>query len=159
MHLACRQEHSQRMTSRIHRDVNLRAQAATRSANRLVLSPPFAPAACWCARTIVASIIMYSKSGSSANALKRLSQMPFFAQRLNRTNTLFQSPNADGRSRQGAPVRKIQSTASTNSRLSSPGRPLSPFLPGTQRSIRDHCTSVSARRTRSPPSRCDLESQ
>jgi hypothetical protein len=36
-----------------------------------------------------------------------------------------------GRSRHGAPVRKIQSTASTNRRLSSPARPLSPSLPGT----------------------------
>jgi hypothetical protein len=32
------------------------------------VSPPFAPAACWCARTIVLSRMRYSKSGSSASA-------------------------------------------------------------------------------------------
>src|SRR5215470_18139459 len=91
------------MTDRIDGDVNLCAQAAARSANGLFLSPPFAPAACWCARMMVASIITCSKSGSSPKTLKRLSQMPFFDQRLNRTKTLFQGPNGSGRSRQGAP--------------------------------------------------------
>ena len=45
----------------------LGAQAAARAADRLIFRPPFfAPAACWCARTMVESTIRYSKSGSSA---------------------------------------------------------------------------------------------
>ena len=51
-----------------------------------LVEAPFlrAPALCWWARTIVASIIAYSLSGSSAKVLKRLSQTPFAAQRENR---------------------------------------------------------------------------
>src|SRR3984957_2253033 len=63
---------------------------------------------------MVASIIAYSLSGSSAKALKRLSQTPFFAQRENRVWTFFQAPNRSGRSRHGAPERNFQITASTN---------------------------------------------
>src|SRR5262249_45222658 len=98
-------------------------------------------------------------SGSSAKTLKRRSQMPLRDHLLNRVNTLFHLPNADGRSRHGAPVRKIQSTASTKRRLSSPVRPLSPSLPGTRLDIRDHCTSVSSRRIKIASISCDLESQ
>src|SRR6202046_4065002 len=52
---------------------------------------------------MVASIIAYSLSGSSAKALKRLSQTPFFAQRENRVWTFFQAPNRSGRSRPARP--------------------------------------------------------
>src|SRR5271166_2010961 len=82
---------------------------------------------------MVESMIRYSKSGSSTNALKRLSQTSFFAHRRKRWNTLFDLPNSLGRSRHGAPARTNQSTASTNNRLSSPGRPLSPFLTRNKR--------------------------
>src|SRR5580704_2333675 len=129
VYLSGSEDHPQRMAARIDRDMNLGAQAAARPPDGLILGPPFAPAACWCARMMVASIMMCSKSGSAAKALKRLPQTPFCDHRLKRTNTLFQCPNAGGRSRHGAPVRNIQSTASTNRRLSSPARPLSPFLP------------------------------
>jgi transposase len=91
-------------------------------------------------------MIRYSKSGSSTNALKRLCQTPFFAHRRKRWNTLFQLPNSLGRSRHGAPARTNQSTASTNNRLSSPWRPLSPSLPGISGSMRRHCAFVSCRR-------------
>jgi hypothetical protein len=37
-------------------------------------------------------------------------------------------------------------TTRINSRLFSPARPLSPVLPGTKFSIRDHCPFVSSRR-------------
>ena len=40
---------------------------------------------------MVESMIRYSKSGSSTNALKRLFQTPFFAHRRKRWNTLFQA--------------------------------------------------------------------
>src|SRR5215472_4875607 len=42
---------------------------------------------------MVESMIRYSKSGSSTNALKRLFQTPFFAHRRKRWNTVFQLPS------------------------------------------------------------------
>src|SRR5271155_1735514 len=51
---------------------------------------------------MVESTIRYSKSGSSDIASKIRHQTPLRLQRLKRRNTLFQSPNASGRSRQGA---------------------------------------------------------
>src|SRR5213592_375956 len=120
MHLAWGRNEADGIAEGIHAHVDLRTQAAARTPDRLILAPPFfAPAACWCARTMVESMIRYSKSGSSTNALKRLFQTPFFAHRRKRWNTLFQLPNSLGRSRHGAPARTNQSTASTNNRLSS----------------------------------------
>src|SRR5438045_3816662 len=72
VHLSGGENHPQGMTERIDRDVDLGAQAAARPADGLISSPPFAPAACWCARTMVASIMTCSKFGSSAKSLKRL---------------------------------------------------------------------------------------
>src|SRR3954451_6006465 len=69
---------------------------------------------------MVESTIRYSKSGSSDIASNIRYQTPLMLHRLKRRNTLFQSPNASGRSRQGEPVRTIQSTPSTNIRLSRP---------------------------------------
>jgi hypothetical protein len=78
-------------------------QSTTRAANSFRLLIPslfkqgtgfFAPALCWCARTMVASIMTNSKSGSSAKALKRLSQTPLSDQRLYRWKTLFHLPPA-----------------------------------------------------------------
>jgi len=104
-------------------DVDLSAQATAGAAKGLIFSPFFAPAACWCARTIVESRIKYSKSGSSAIAVKMRCQMPFALHRLKRRKALFQLPNTSGRSRQGAQVRTIHSTPSTNIRLSRPVEP------------------------------------
>src|SRR3974390_472330 len=146
------------IAQRIHANTDLRAQAATRTPDRLIFAAPFAPAACWCARTMVESMIRYSKSGFSTKALKTRSQTPFLAQRRKRWKMLFQLPNSCGRSRHGAPARAIQSTASTNRRLSSPCRPLSPSLPGTRRSMRRHCASVNSRRIKIALLSCDLES-
>src|SRR3954451_16725491 len=63
---------------------------------------------------MVESTIRYSKSGSSDIASKIRHQTPLTLHRLKRRNTLFQSPNASGRSRQGEPVRTIHNTPSTN---------------------------------------------
>ena len=76
---------------------------------------------------MVESTIRYSKSGSSDIASNSRRQTPFWLQRLKRRKTLFQSPNTSGRPRQGEPVRTIQSTPSTNIRLS---RPVDPFWSG-----------------------------
>ena len=69
---------------------------------------------------MVASIIAYSLSGSSAKALKRLSQTPLAAQREKRLCVFFQSPKRSGKSRHGAPEQNFQITASSTP--SSPGR-------------------------------------
>jgi hypothetical protein len=53
---------------------------------------------------MVASIIMYSLSGSLAKDLKIRSKTPLFAHRLKRWCTIFQSPKRAGRSRQGKPT-------------------------------------------------------
>src|SRR5215212_8732084 len=64
------------------RQMDLGAQAAARAPNGLILSPFFAPLACWWARTMVESTIRYSKSGSSDTASKIRRQTPFWLHRL-----------------------------------------------------------------------------
>ena len=91
--------------------VDFRGETAARAADGLVVTPFFrAPALCWCALTMVASIIAYSLSGSSAKVLKRLSQTPLAAQREKRLWMFFQSPKRSGKSRHGAPERNFQIT-------------------------------------------------
>src|SRR5260370_28909227 len=98
---------------------------------------------------MVESMIAYSKSGSSESAANmRCHTLPRF-QRLNRVKRLFHAPNAGGRSRQGAPVRAIHSTPSTNIRLSLPVTPGSLALPAHRPSIRCHCSALSTKRTSS----------
>src|ERR1700744_4344701 len=64
-----RQENEARqIAERIDEREYLSRQPSTRSADRLILSPPFAPVPCWWTRTIVPSIMAYSKSGSPDNA-------------------------------------------------------------------------------------------
>jgi len=118
--------------------MNLGTQTPARTAKTLL--PVFlgAPAACWCARTIVLSRNTSSKSASSQSLAKRTCQTPLSAQRENRLNTVFHGPNPGWRSRQGDPVLAIHSTASTNRRLSSPVRPRSPALPWSIGAIRNH---------------------
>ena len=82
-----------------------------------LICPPFAPVPCWWTRTIVPSMIASSKSGSPDKASKSLSNTPFKVRRRTRRKTEFQSPNGSKRSRRGAPVRAIRSTASRKSRL------------------------------------------
>ena len=139
--LAGGETNAQRIAERIDGDVQLGAQAPARAPDGLILSPPFAPAECWWARTMVESSMTYSKSGSSVKALKRLSHTPAFDPRQKRFQTLFQRPTSSGRSRQGAPVRATHSTASTNRRLFRPVTPRSDSLPGTRPLIRSHCAS------------------
>ena len=65
--------------------MNFGGQPAARATYGLVEAPFFrASALCWWALTMVASIMAYSLSGSSAKTLKRFSHTPAFAQRENR---------------------------------------------------------------------------
>ena len=63
VHLAAGQDEADGIAKRIHTGADLGAQAAARTPDRLIFAPPFAPAACWWARTMVESMIRYSKSG------------------------------------------------------------------------------------------------
>ena len=58
------------------------AQPAATVAERLVLLFLGAPALCWCARTMVLSIMAYSLSASLAKCSNTRSHTPAFAQRL-----------------------------------------------------------------------------
>jgi hypothetical protein len=142
-----REDEPQGVAQSIDDCVDLGGQPAPRAADRASFRPPFLPAACWCARTIVESIMMYSKSGSSAIAANNRSQTPSLDHREKRTKTLFQLPKLSGRSRQGTPVLASQSIASTNKRLSAPVRPGSLGLPGKCGRIRSHWWSFSISRT------------
>ena len=146
MDLPRRQKKPHRIAKSIHRRMDLGAQSTAGAANRLILSPPFPPAECWCARTIVPSIIRYSKSGSTHNFSNKRCHTPFVDQRSKRRQVLFQWPISGGRSRQGEPVRKIQRTQSMNSRLSRAVTPRSPSLPGRSSLIDSHSRSLSIRR-------------
>lgn len=140
--LARQQDEAHQVAQRVDPRHDLGRQSAARSADGLILSPPLAPVPFWWTRTMVASIIAYSKSGSSDKLSKSLSKTPFSAHRRKRRNTEFQHPNSLWRSRQGAPVRAIQKTASRNRRLFAAVRPGSPFLPGSRGAIRSHCASL-----------------
>src|SRR5208282_6654838 len=144
--LTRQQDEARQIAERIDKRDNFARQTTAGSPDCLILSPPLAPAPCWWTRTIVPSIMAYSKSGSPDKALNRISKTPFAAQRRNLRKIEFQSPNSGCRSRQGEPVRAIQRTASRKPRLSSPLRPGSPGLPGSRGATRSHCASLKIRR-------------
>lgn len=137
-----------RQAPRVDRDMQLAAEAAAGTAERLLgLSAGrffCAPAACAWARMIVESRTNASRSGSPVNVAAIRAHRPRFAQRLKRRNTLFHGPNRSGRSRHGAPVFAIQNTASKNNRLSAAFRPAAWPRPGRRPSINNHCSSVIA---------------
>ena len=69
----------------VNQSVDLGAQPAVAGPDRLVLAIFFlAPALCWCARTVVLSIIAYSLSASAASISNTLFHTPLVAQRENR---------------------------------------------------------------------------
>lgn len=69
MRLPGREEKSCRVAQSIDRGMYLGAQATSAASEGLLVRiPPFAPALCWWARTMVASIMAYSLSASCAKA-------------------------------------------------------------------------------------------
>ena len=71
-----------RVAQRIDRGMDLGAQAASAASEGLfVWIPPFAPALCWWARTMVASIIAYSLSASCAKVSNTRCHTPLLLQR------------------------------------------------------------------------------
>ena len=71
MGLSWRKEKSRRIAQCIDRGMHLGAQAVSAASEGLLIRTPpfFAPALCWWARTMVASIMAYSLSASCAKAM------------------------------------------------------------------------------------------
>ncbi len=80
--LSWREMKSHWIAQRIDRGVNLGTQPASAAPDGLLVRiPPFAPALCWWARTMVASIMAYSLSASCARASKTRCHTPRALQR------------------------------------------------------------------------------
>src|SRR5207247_8059761 len=119
----------QRIAFTVRAQVDFRGEAAARAAERFpILIPPFAPAACWCARTIVESIACASSAGGPrpASVSNTASHPPSLLQRVKRTKAEVHLPYCSGRSRHGAPVRNTQRMPFIVRRLSTMAGPRSP---------------------------------
>ena len=92
----------ERQTVEIDLEVDLGREAAARASERLILLPPFAPAAETCARTTVESNICtrWAVRLKAASASKKASNTPARLRRQKRFQMLFQGPNSDGSARQ-----------------------------------------------------------
>lgn len=123
--LAWGQAEANRKSLRICPGVDLGREATARTANMVAVNPPLPPAACWCARMAVLSIIcmVLSEASLSLNAARMTSQTAASVQRRYCRNTEFQLPSSAGRSRQAQPVRVIHKTASSTRRWSDGRRP------------------------------------
>jgi hypothetical protein len=126
--LARQQNETNQVSQCIYQRDDLRGQSTAGPSDRLTMSPPLAPVRCWWTRTIVPSIMAYSKSGSPDNRSKRRSKTPFTAHRRKRRKFEFQLPKLSGKSRHGAPVAAIHKTASRN--LSPGYRPMQAAVAG-----------------------------
>src|SRR6266446_10218271 len=105
MRLARGQEEGERIAQCVDHRMNFGAQSAFAAPDCLVFAVFFwAPALCWCARTIVLSIMAYSLSASAAKISKTFFHTPLLAQRENRVCILIGSPKRSGRSRHGMPA-------------------------------------------------------
>ena len=116
---------NQRIAFGVRAEVDFAREAAARAPERfLILIPPFTPAACWCARTIVESMACSSSAGGPrlASVSKTASHTPSLLHRMKRTKTEFQLPYRSDTSRHGAPVRRLSAVR----RLSGTAGPRSP---------------------------------
>ena len=105
-------------------------EAAARAAERfLFLIPPFTPAACWCARTIVESMACSSSAGGprEASVSNAASQTPSLLQREKRTKTEFQLPYRSGISRQGAGAQNPKNAVDCSSPVRNGGTAFAPI--------------------------------
>ena len=79
------QKEGERIAQGIDQAVDFCAQSAFAAPDRLIFAVFFfAPALCWCARTMVLSIMAYSLSASAAKSSNSFFQTPLLAQRENR---------------------------------------------------------------------------
>lgn len=141
--LPARQVNLDRVAQSVHYSMDFRGISTSRTTYSLFFVPPFPPEPCWWTRTYEPSIIYSSLSWSFDSSKNIFSQMPRFVHREYRLYTLFQDPNRSGKSRQGAPVFRIQIMALIIIRLSLAGRPFPPDRSGgTISLILSHCSSV-----------------
>jgi hypothetical protein len=84
MALPRQEQKAGKIAQRVDQSDDLGRQAAARTPDRLILSPPFAPVPCWWTRMMVPSIIAYSKSGSPNKTSKSRPKTPFNAHRRKR---------------------------------------------------------------------------
>jgi hypothetical protein len=105
--------------------VQLGREATAGAAQRLSVLPPLAPAACWWARTTVASSICSRSSAAPlpAKAVNTASNTPRSRQRAKRRQTVFHRPYRSGIARQLAPSRARHRMPSRWRRASWLGRP------------------------------------
>src|SRR5713226_5879824 len=133
--------------------MNFTGEPAPRAAKSLSLSPPFAPAAEMCPRTVVESMLWRELSAIAwARVVATASQMPAWLQRRKRWYTVIQFPYFSGTSRHGAPVRMRQRMPFTIGRLSDEGRFLRPRSGGRRSFSKHHSASVRSPRLMIPSS-------
>src|SRR3954449_7357349 len=113
--LAGCEHHGHRLAAALGAEMDLGGEAALAAPERLLRwVPPFAPAACWCARITVPSTKCRSQSSAPAasawrwTAARSWSQTPARVQRRKRVYTVCQGPYRSGKSRQGTPVASFQ---------------------------------------------------
>ena len=82
--LTGREDDPQRQAVLIDQGVDLGAQSSTRTANGVIRTPFFAPAACWWARMIELSIKCIEPGEAADRASNTRTQTPALAQRLKR---------------------------------------------------------------------------
>ena len=150
-----REHHGQWLAATLRLEVDLGREAPLAPAEGLGFwVPPFAPAACWCARITVPSTNCTSQSTWPAastsrwTAAKSRSHTPASRQRRNRVYTLCHGPYRSGRSRHGAPVPSRQRMPFTTGRCALLARPVRGCSGGSNGARRAHSSSVtSCRRT------------
>ena len=156
--LSSRDLDGQRCSATVSNQVELRSKPASAAAQSVVRrfvgvrldTFLLAPAAARAARTLAPSIHQRSQSmrPRSSSLICRASTIS--AKRPSRLHfakwwyTVCQGPNRSGRSRQGAPVCRIQKIPLSSVRRSRGGRPVRATLGGKNASINDHCSSMSS---------------
>ena len=106
VYLTTGQEKRKWIAQCVDHEMNFCAQPAFAAPDPLIFAVFFwAPALCWCACTMVLSIMSYSLSASAAKISNIFSHTPLLAQRENRVWIFIGSPKRSGRSRQGMPAR------------------------------------------------------
>ena len=142
--LAAGQVEIERSAIEVGLEMDFRREAATRTADRLVLLPPLAPAAETWARTTVLSknCTRCAVRLCSASTWKNASKTPVRLSRQNRFQTLFQLPNSDGRARQVMLCSVKKWMASRNLRSSCPGSPRLDYTASNTASVRSQSASV-----------------
>jgi len=135
---------------RVAAQVQLGGEAAPAAAERLPNGAVFflAPAATWCARTVVESTRSRCKPVAFCTWASTCAHTPAWRQRRKRAYPVCQGPNrSTGKSRHDTPQRARQSTASTNRRVSLAVVPGELAWPGSSGDSRAHWASVNKLRS------------